>query len=190
MDMSNLPSAIFDQNKAIAAITYLLRLSGNTCDKYWLNKVLYYIERESLIRTAQPMFFDELFSLPFGPIVSAINDGIDSTAYDATSPWSACFQLVDKKTIKLIKDANYDIFSPFEEELIKDIFQKFKGLSFKQMHDFFHALPENKETTSRITISYQEILQHNNFKQDEIESILQEIQYFSSLKVISSNAPA
>ena len=57
----------FRTDKAIAALTYFLDLSQGKNDKYWLNKVMYYIERESILRFGEPMFFDDLYSMPFRP---------------------------------------------------------------------------------------------------------------------------
>ena len=51
----------FNEEKAIATASLLLKLSGGQCDKYWLNKVMYFVERESIISTGQPIFFDRLF---------------------------------------------------------------------------------------------------------------------------------
>ena len=68
MTKKYLPS--FNEEKAIAVASFLLNLSNNTSDKYWFNKVMYYIERQSLIKTGQPMFNDSLFSIKYGPIVS------------------------------------------------------------------------------------------------------------------------
>jgi len=49
-------------------------MKGGEADRYWLCKVMYFIERRSLIESGQPMFFGKLFSLPYGPIVSEVND--------------------------------------------------------------------------------------------------------------------
>ncbi|MBQ6503184.1 MAG: DUF4065 domain-containing protein [Flexilinea sp.] len=68
----------FRTGKAIAALTYLLELSGGKQDKYWLNMVMYYVERESILRYGDPMFYDDLFSMPYGPVASTVSDGIDS----------------------------------------------------------------------------------------------------------------
>ena len=69
----------FRTDKAIAALTYLLELSGGKQDKYWLNMVMYYIERESILRYGDPMFYDDLCSTPYGPVASSVSDGINST---------------------------------------------------------------------------------------------------------------
>lgn len=172
----------FKEEKAIAAASLLLHLSDNKCDKYWLNKVMYYIERESLLLTGQPMFNDSLYSVKYGPIVSAVNDAIDNTAYPFDSEWNEHFVLENNTIVRLVKESNLDSLSENEEKIIKDAFQKFKGWSFPQLRDFFHKLPEHKETTSRIDIEYEEILRNSGVDEESIKDSLETISYFKFLE--------
>jgi hypothetical protein len=173
----------YNEEKAVAAASMLLRLSGGHCDKYWLNKVMYYIERQSLVESGQPLFFDRLYSAPYGPIVSAVNDGIDLAAYPVESRWNRHFRL-EGKIVSLIKEADYSILSPFEEDLIKESFDKFKGWSFDRLKKYFHSLPENKETDSREDINYSEILKAEGFDQESIKEALDEISYLTVIESV------
>lgn len=175
------PIMKFNEEKAIAALSYYLELSGGKADKYWLNKVMYYSEREYLIRTGQPLFFDDLYSMPFGPVVSNINDGIDMTLYENETNWNNYFQLKNK-TLLLKTSADYDVFSEFELAMLQELFSKFEGWSFDQLKKFFHDLPEYRETQSRISIQPEEILKGNGYNKIEIQEALNEIAYFNQLK--------
>jgi len=170
----------FDEEKAIAAASFLLSLSDNKCDKYWLNKVLYYIERQSLVLTGQPLFNDSLFSIEYGPIVSNINDAIDNTAYPFETKWNEHFSLKGN-TVRLIKEADYASLSEYEENLIKDIYYQFEGWGFTKLKNFFHSLPEHKDTTSRVDIEYEEILKNEGIDEESIEDALETISYFNEL---------
>ncbi len=171
----------YREEKAIAAASLLLSLSKNQCDKYWLNKVMYYIERQSLVLTGQPMFNDSLYSVKYGPILSAVNDAIDNTAYPFDNGWNKHFTL-DGNTIRLIAESNYDSLSDSEETIIREAFNKFKGWNFTQLKNYFHRLPEHKETVSRIDIEYQEILSKSGVDEESIQDALENISYFSYLK--------
>ena len=171
----------FKEEKAIAAASFLLSLSKNESDKYWLNKVMYYIERQSLVLTGQPMFNDSLFSIEYGPIVSNVNDAIDNTAYPFDNEWNDHFR-VEGNTVRLIKEANYDSLSEFEENLIKDIYKKFKGWNFSRLKKFFHSLPEYKNTISRVDIEYDEILKKSGIDEKSIKDALETISYFNILE--------
>lgn len=172
---------IFNEEKAIAVASYLINLQGKVSDKYWFAKVMYYIERESLIKNGQPIFFDQLYSIPFGPIVSSINDSIELCSYPTESKWHQFFSL-SNNTITLLKEADYSILSPFERNLIETSYQKFKGWGFAALHDFFKRLPEYRLTKSRITINYDEILGSEGYDPETIEETLQEISYINSLE--------
>jgi hypothetical protein len=172
---------MFNEEKAIASAAYLLKLQCNISDKYWLAKVMYYVERESLLKNGQPLFSDQLYSIPYGPIASAVNDGIDLCAYPADSSWSKFFSLKDIK-VNLIQDADYSVLSPFEKNLIKEAYQKFKGWDFNKLHDFFSKLPEYKETNSRETISYEEIFAAGGYDSKTTDEALKEISYIQSLE--------
>ena len=171
----------YRENKAIAAASMLLELSGGKCDKYWLNKLMYYIERESLIQSGQPMFFDKLYSIPLGPVASAVNDGIDSTSYPVNSAWADHLQLKGR-TVSLIRDADKAELSDFEENIIKNAFLKFREYDFKKLKKFFHDLPEYIETNSRIALTYEEILNKSGAKDHQVREAIAEIAYLSFLE--------
>ena len=171
----------YREDKAIAVVSKLLKLAGGQCDKYWVNKVMYYIERESLIKSGQPMFFDTLYSLKFGPIVSATKDGIDFAEYPTDTSWGTHFRL-EGNTIHLVTESDYSELSPFEENIIEKAYENFKGYDFTQLHEYFGKLPENKETTSREPIAYEDILKAEGYKQEEIEETLAELSYLSFLE--------
>lgn len=172
----------FKEEKAIAAASLLLQLSKNQCDKYWLNKAMYYIERQSLILTGQPMFNDSLFSIKYGPIVSAVNDAIDNTAYPFENEWSKHFSLKGN-TVRLLTKASYDSLSENEESIIETVYNKFEGWSFAQLQEFFHNLPEHRETTSRIDIEYIDILRNSGVDEESIQDALETINYFNLLEI-------
>jgi uncharacterized phage-associated protein len=179
MTKNNLPN--FKEEKAIAAASLLLILSKNACDKYWFNKVMYFIERQSVVLTGQPMFNDSLFSMKYGPVVSTVNDAIDNLAYPFDNEWNKHFSL-KANTIRLIKESSYDALSESEEKIIKDAYIKFEGWDFSRLKKFFHSLPEHKETTSRIDIEYDEILKNSGVDEESIQDALETISYFKILE--------
>jgi hypothetical protein len=180
--MAELRIPQYKEKKAIAVASKLLELSANQCDKYWLNKLMYYLERESLIKLGQPLFFDKLYSLPYGPIVSAVNDSIDFVAYPIDSSWSKYFSL-DGNTVKLLKSADYSVLNNVEIKLIESAFHKFKGWDFDKLFKYFHNLPENKETQSREDISYEIILKKGGrFDNETIHETLDEISYLGDIE--------
>ena len=179
--MSDLNFPRYREDKALAAVSKLLVLSGNKCDKYWLNKLMYYVERLSLIKGGKPLIFDRLYSIPYGPIASSVNDGIDLSAYPADSSWTKLLSL-NGKLVTLKEEADYSILSPFEIGLIEESFNKFKGWGFDRLHEFFKNLPEYKNTTSREEINYEEILSAEGYDPQSVKETINEIYYFDLLE--------
>lgn len=171
----------FNEKKAVTVAARLIQLNGGKCDKYWLNKLMYYVERQSLVLSGQPIFFDELFSIPWGPIVSSVKDGIDSCSYPYDTTWSNHLDL-QGNSVALTVEPDYSELSQFEEKIIKDTYEKFRNFDFNQLKEYFHGLPEHKETNTREEISYEEILMHEGVDQEDIEEAMKELAYIQFFK--------
>lgn len=175
----------FREEKAIAAAAFLVKLNGGACDKYWLNKVMYYVERSSIIKNGQPMFFDNLYSLPYGPIVSAVKDSIDDLEYPIETDWDHYLTL-NGKEVRLINEPDLSFLSDFEIQIITESHQMFKGWDFSRLHHYFRDLPEHTETRSRVDIDYKNILLAAGYKKEDVDSYDRELIYMFSLNQIQN----
>lgn len=129
------------------------------------------------------MFFDELYSIKFGPILSIINDAIDNTVKDsATFDWSPFLTLSDEIHVKLIKTGNFDLLSDYEIELIEETYQNFKDKDFSTMRELFHRLPEHIEVTrGRRRLSYDHVFRSSGlYDEEQIQEALNEIRLLES----------
>lgn len=171
----------FREEKAAAAASIFVKLCGGSCDKYWLNKVMYYVERQSLVDTGQPMYFDALFSIRYGPIVSAVSDGIDNAAYAYNTPWNRLFTVQGNDVI-LNSEADTSLLSDYEIDLIQKTTNAFQGWTFNRLKDFFHNLPEHTNTESRIPISYEAILLAEGYAPEQVQGVMNELTYLSELE--------
>jgi len=172
---------MYSEEKAVAVVATFLNFCNGQCDKYWLNKVMYYVERQSLLLTGQPMFFDDLYSAPYGPYVSNVNDGINLAAYPSKSIWSKCFRL-DGNNLKLQKTPDITVLSDFEIELIKSTYEKFKGKDFNEMHRAFRSFPEHTEAKSRVEIGYKTVLAAGGLPEEIIEETIKDLSYLQSIE--------
>jgi hypothetical protein len=181
----------FNEKRAVQAAVIFAKQAGNTIDKYKLSKMMYYLERQNIIITGQPLFFDNLYSAPLGPVASEVNHGIDTVVppkqenYNREEinqiNWEEFFKKTGKHKLTIVKDPGDDELSKYTITLIEEIHEKFKNFSWKKMQIFFHNLPEYKKTESRIPITYADILRAENFSELEIEAIESEINYYSQL---------
>jgi hypothetical protein len=178
----------FRTDKAIAVLTYLLDLSNGKNDKYWLNKVMYYIERESILRYGEPVFYDELYSMPLGPVASSVNDGIDSSEQYKTinTLWKEHVCLKESEgnhDVFLVLPGDYSLLSESETDLIEEAYNKFKDFNFFEIMNYFHKeIPEYEETKwndpqRRKLITYKTLLTKNGYTDKDAEEVISEIVY-------------
>lgn len=172
---------LYDDRKALQVLSSFVRLASGKIDKYLAVKLMYLFEREMLLRTGTPSLFGRLCSIPFGPIVSEINDAVDSTDISALpcrdNIWQQFFSLKGNELSSTSETPGSELLSEFEEDLTAELFTKFKDYSFGKLKDYTHTLPEHTETNSCIDISYYDFFVKNGFSKDESEKLIQEIGY-------------
>lgn len=177
-------NSIFRKDKAIAALTYLLDMSHGVKDKYWLNKVMYYLERESILRFGEPMFYDDLYSMQYGPVSGNVKAGIDCA--DKTNPnqtdWKNFIRLDNNlNSVYEVNPGDYSLLSDSEIDLIREAYEKFKDFTFYQIMSYFHTnFPEFEEITGlpkRKPITWKDILTRNGYSEEDADEIVSEIQY-------------
>src|SRR2546430_9961324 len=81
-----LPLIGFRTRKAAQICAYIALKSGGIIEKLKLIKLVYLSERSFLGSYRTPMLFDELYSLPHGPICSSTLNGINGAVHDEV--WS------------------------------------------------------------------------------------------------------
>jgi len=168
----------FDNAKALAVLTYMLKLLNGRSDKHQLIKMMYWIERSSIIETGFPVFFDQAYSLPYGPILSQTLDNINSSNCE-TSPWYGYIRLEAPHNVILIKAGDLDELSQYDEEQIKATVAKFGSTTFNDRTDYFHLLPEYTKVSNgeRADISYRVILESaSDYLDSDLDYALIEIE--------------
>jgi len=180
----------YNDKKAVQAAAIFIKLEGGTIDKYKLCKLMYYLERQTLLTTGQPLFHSELFSIPHGPVASEVNDGINTVSpsknfrpllIDQYSRWVEFFQKAPKHLLRSIADPGDDELSEADIDLIMEISAKFSNYNHHQLKSFFDSLPEHTKTDSRIQIPFEKILKVEGFPEDEIRELQEEYRYYLSL---------
>jgi uncharacterized phage-associated protein len=145
-------------------------------DKLKLIKLIYLTERKSLADWNRPMLFDELFSLPHGPICSSTLNGIDG-AYP-NSVWEEYIKRHGNKTVavkRLARDG-LDEVSDAEFDIVEAVWKQFGGFTDSQLRNFTHKnCPEYTVTTGRIPISYKELLEAVGASAEDATSIERDI---------------
>jgi uncharacterized phage-associated protein len=156
-------------SKAAQMAAYFAEKEGGKIEKLKLIKLIYLAERESMKRRARPMIYDQMYSLPHGPICSNALNGINGTA-DKTA-WSRWVHLQsDNKTVRSLKAAERKSLKELSEsdiEILQSIWARFGHMTSGQIRKWTHDnCPEYIELESgRIPIEYRDVFEavgHDN----------------------------
>lgn len=167
----------YKQRKAAQLCAHFALQESEMMDKLKLIKLIYLTERECLKEWHRPMLFDELFSLPHGPICSSTLNGIDG-AYPG-SDWNAYITRNGNKVVptKKFTRADFDEVSDAEFDIVAQIWSKFGRYTASQLRNYTHQnCAEYTDISSgRIPISYREILEAVGTSAAEADAIEDEI---------------
>lgn len=134
----------FREDKATQAAARLLKLRGGRMSHLKLVKLLYLVERESLIRFGAPFTYDSYVSMPHGPVLSATLDRINERPMYEGGYWDQHITPKQNNEVGL-RDADNvpdDQLSRAEEALIDEIFRTYGHLGRWDLVELTHRLPE------------------------------------------------
>lgn len=140
--------SLYNEIKATQVACLLLKLKGGEMDYAKCIKLLYSIEKEALNRWMRPVIYDDLYSLPYGQVVSKTLDRAEYQERNAQSFWGEHLKNYDGKNIRLIKECGKEKLSRAEIDLIEEIFEENKNKTPEQLFDEHHnpdLFPEWKD---------------------------------------------
>jgi uncharacterized phage-associated protein len=135
----------FNERKAAAAASYLLRLAGGTMPYLELIKLMYFADRESLDLYGQPITGDRYVNMKDGPVLSSVYDLIKHTIFGAKPPRGPWGTIISKKgrwELRLTGEPDVTPLSAAEIALLKDVFDTRRQRDRWETRDASHALPE------------------------------------------------
>jgi uncharacterized phage-associated protein len=173
------PLVGFRSRKAAQICAFFALHGGGLIEKLKLIKLVYLSERRFLGENHRPMLFDELFSLPHGPICSSTLNGIDGEIHGHI--WDDFLARNGNEIVALKKFTrdDFDEISDVEIDTLEEVWTKFGHMTASQLRNYSHDhCPEYTETTGRIPISYREVLEALGASGEEAESVDREISEF------------
>lgn len=186
----------FDEKKSIGALSFLCSLGKGIIDHYFAAKLMYLFDRAMLLRTGTPAFFGNYYALPWGPIVSQVNDGIKSCnpmGEERSRNWSDYFSL-DQNSHKVTfsdqtnAERYENLLSGEEENVLTDIYNELSRLTRPQLVSYIQNLPEHISVKSgRKDMSYEFVLRANGFSEEETKEIIDELEYEDEFRALSLN---
>lgn len=174
-------SPSYKYQKTIEVLLYLINKSGGSLDKLKTIKLLWLADRYHLLKFGSTISQHDYYTLPYGPVPSAILKIIDDATGIGENPMFKNFKL-EGNTINANKDCNTDYLSRSEIEALDIIFEVFKLTKPKGFFDISHNYPEylitnggpvynNKRTLiNPLTFFEQNDSVHDIFKSLDVEA--------------------
>lgn len=167
----------FDEKKATQAAARFLALSGGKLHYMVLLKLLYLLDRTSLLKWERPSFFDDYFSMYYGPVVSTVHDLITEMPWpEDLNYWIKFISPPSNYEVALKSDPGSDQLSEDEEDLISSLYKDYASGAVEpwRLVDRLHKeLPEWKPVRrgERAPITVADILKAGSKSPEEIRAI-------------------
>jgi uncharacterized phage-associated protein len=176
----------FNERRATEAAARFLKLRGNRMSYLKLIKLLYFLDREALLRWGRPVTTDRYVSMDNGPVVSRIYGLIrEESAPGADSIWRRYISAPLGWEVVLIAEPETAELSRAEEELIDEIFAERGRMSRWDLVRLSHDLPEWQDPNgSAIPIQYSDILRAGNKTETEIAAVEAELESLATAEAM------
>jgi uncharacterized phage-associated protein len=166
---------VFNEKKAAQAAAYLISLHGTRLNYTVLIKLLYLADRKALVECGQPITGDRMVSMPHGAVLSNVLDCVNAGGMIPESPWASTISPPDGYEVGLVSDPGTDQLSRYELDLLAAINEQYGRLSWWQLRQLTHDLPEWRDPQgSSIPIEHEEILRAEGKSPEEIERLTQQ----------------
>ena len=175
----------FNEEKATAAASLLLRRHGGRMSYMKLLKLLYIAERESLRKYGRPICGDDYYSMKFGPVMGIVYNLIKEDQVKEDFWFRHIRREPGTYDVSLIADPSTVALSQAEIRLLDEIFENYKQVDQWDLSGLTHEFPEWEDPgDSCRKIPPERILRALGKSDEEIDEIAQETQersYFEGL---------
>src|SRR5260370_23958324 len=132
------PLVGFKSKKAAQLAAYFAVKSSGTIEKLKLIKLIYLTERRFIKNHRHPMLYDELYSLPHGPICSSTLNGIDGVIH--CEIWSDYIARNGNVVVSLKKFGrkDFDELSDAEITVVDRIWRRHGEKTSSQLRNYSH----------------------------------------------------
>jgi uncharacterized phage-associated protein len=187
--MSDIPNFLvpivgFRSRKAAQLCAKFACAAGGTIEKLKLIKLIYLTERAFIRDHRVPMLFDELYSLPHGPICSSTLNGINGGVQEEI--WSEYIARNGNIVVSVHRSdrESLDELSDAEIATAEDVWNQRGHMTASQLRNFTHDnCPEYTEVEDgRVPITYADLLTAlGDNRAEEIDREIQEIRRAESV---------
>lgn len=176
----------FRQAKTTQLACEFLRLAGGRMSYMKLIKLLYLVDRRSLLERGVPVTYDRYVSMRHGPVLSRTLDLINYGSNPSEeSYWEAHVDQDSRYEVALKTDCPVDELSPAELDLARAVYAEFGGMDRWAVVDSVHRLPEWRDPgeAQALPIRYEDILVHEKTP-EESEQIVGDLRAMGAAEAI------
>ena len=178
----------FKQARTTQLACEFLRLAGGRMSYMKLIKLLYLVDRRSLLARGVPVTYDRYVSMRNGPVLS---ETLDLINYGSSPPEQSYWETyVDQDTryeVSLKGDCPADELSDAELELVRSVYAEFGMMGRWAVVAHVHHLPEWRDPgdVRVLPIRYEDILVHEKTP-DESDQIIDDLRAMGAAEAIFS----
>jgi uncharacterized phage-associated protein len=178
----------FDERKATqVAARFLAAAPGQRLPYLKLVKLMYFADREALLRWGAPITNDRYFSLDHGPILSRVKD-LMVEEHSERDYWSTHISAPTSYVLELLDETGGDRLSRAEERLIDEIYAEYRYFDRWELRAKSHELPEWTDPHgSAIEIEIEDILRAGGIPEPQRDVILRELNGYRKMQALSSD---
>jgi hypothetical protein len=180
--------SLYNEVKTTQVTAFLLIQSGGEMDYAKCIKLLYGIEREAIKRWLRPVIYGDLYSLPYGQVISQTLDLAEPQSQPVRSFWGEHLR-TQGNTIHLIKECGIEKLSRAEIGLIKEIYEENKHKTSGQLFDEHHnpaLFPEYKDPHgSSIKTTYADLLRALGKTKEQVKEFEANLDALANLEALT-----
>ena len=170
---------MFDMEKLVEAVAWLLRKHGGRLSAAKLAKLIYLSDRESMSDDGFSITGDSYCALPTGPAPARLYALMEGTGDDkAQKEWDLLFTNDGGDIAALKADIPFDWLSEFDTDILNAADALFGHMSEEELSSWTHCTancPEWQDPQGgRLPIAKADILKALGFSEEEIAAVLEE----------------
>lgn len=176
---------LFDKDKAINALLYILNKLTTKKDMHKISKIFYFADQEHLAKYGRTITGDTYIAMDFGPVPSCLDDIFkavrgDSYFSNCSEEFKKSFHFINNFEMESSTAANMDYLSKTDISCLDNAIKLCGKKSFKELVTLSHDYAWNA-TGKNSAMSYKDILTEAGADDDYINFTMQNMELEKAL---------
>lgn len=166
----------FDEVRTTEAASLLLKWGGGKMTRLRLIKLLYFADRDCILKFGHPICGGKYVSMKHGPVLSDLYNIITNNLWtESQGFWEEHFANSGPRDIELIREPKPQKLSRAQISALQGVFERLKDLSDWQIRDLGHELPEYEDPgKSSLPIPVKRILTVEGKSEQQIKDVAED----------------